>query len=185
MFKVALVGTVCTGKTTVINYLKRGIYSFPVVFLGSIAGEYITMHHPENIYSHAVNLGIQDLIVQKEAEAESRGEVVVCHRSVICPAIYDYIHGDLEGYAELIKRAKTYLSSYDVFMLFDPTEVPYIATDFRHEDDLLRTRLHEAYLKVLQELCLPWQLVTGPEVERINAIKTLIEGRHIFLERGY
>lgn len=68
-------------------------------------------------------------------------------------------------------------------MLMDPRGVPYVIANFRYEDESTRLRIHDTYLKVLQDNQLPWELVSGSETERTNCAQNIIETHFIRKER--
>lgn len=184
MGKIALVGTVCTGKTTVFNQLKKTfVLTSPTIFVREAAGEYFASNKPHNMFAHEVNIGIQDLIIKKERQAELQGSVIICDRSVLCPAVYSSAFGHDEGYRELLKRIENYIKTYDRFILMDPAGIPYVMANFRYEDEQTRLMIHEVYLRVLRELRLPWDLLSGSELERIEHVKSYIESHFISKER--
>lgn len=104
MFKFAIIGTACTGKSTVFNNLRKRINSPDFVFVKEAAGEYIARNRSVDLFTHEANIGIQDLVLQREKEAETRGEILVCDRSAICPAVYSLAFGHAEGYQQLLLR---------------------------------------------------------------------------------
>lgn len=173
--KIALVGTSCTGKTTLVDTFD----GCPgVVIAREAAREYFSKHlvPPEIRLSLKVQKAIQDVAIKNERMAALRDStLILCDRSVIDSVIYTAIGGDYLGADTLYRRAEPYLPTYQRFVVLDPEAVPYEQDEVRAEDESIRREIHEMFLRLLIERGLPFDLLSGTREDYASQIRRWIE----------
>lgn len=168
--KIALIGTSCVGKTSILDELKSVFRDH--VFINEVAREYFLRQKSKNRFSFQDQKNIQDLAIR--TEKNMTGKIIICDRSVICPIIYTNAAGDVSGGRELFSRIKDWVPTYTQLLLLDPSEVPYKKDTVRNEDNLFRMKVHSEYLVFLAEKKIQYTLITGTRPERIAKITKII-----------
>jgi len=169
--KIALIGTSCVGKTTLLEELKR-IYP-QYVFINEVARDYFSNNKSKNRFSFKDQQNIQDLVMDREKEM--KGNIVVCDRSVICPIIYTNADGDILGGKNLHSRVKEWIPTYSQLLLLDPVDVPYQKDSIRSEEKFFRMKVHKEYVAFLKDNNIQYTLIKGSWDQRLSQIKEIIQ----------
>lgn len=177
--KYAFVGAASTGKTTLLDALKQDFATQPdVVFIDESGRVYFQEHPtpPELVFSVSVQTEIQQIILAKEqAAAQNKPSIIFCDRSVLDSPVHLYAMGDTEGAEVLLKNAEFWLSTYSMFFLLDPTDVPYKKDDVRTESEDTRNLIHKTFISFLERNNISYQLLSGTLEERIARIKEILK----------
>lgn len=168
--KIALVGTSCVGKTTILEELKS---VFPNhVFINEVAREYFLKNKSENRFSFQDQKNIQDEVIRREKELKEK--FITCDRSVICPIIYTLAAGDVGGGEILFDRIKDWIGTYTHLILLDPSDVPYKNDMVRDENSDFRMMVHEEYIRFLEDKDIQYTLLSGVLKKRIERVQEII-----------
>lgn len=173
--KMALVGGVCSGKTTLFNeYQSRHRGDSRFAFVEEAARRYFRDIPPvrnrpagEQSLDNATN--IQNLALSSETEAHSSGaEFIICDSSVLTAGMYMIGHGEIKKAEQLFKAVEFWLPTYNSFMLLNPDDIPYQDDELRAEGAEHRARTHQAYIDYFTEKGIPYTLVSGSVPERMQ-----------------
>ncbi len=168
--KIALIGTSCVGKTTILDELKNIFTDY--VFINEVAREYFIKSKSNDRFSFQDQKNIQDLVI--ETEKKMNGRIVICDRSVICPIIYTHAGGDVDGAQTLHSRVSEWIPTYTHLVILDPSEVPYEKDLVRDEDNNFRMKVHKVYLEFLKEKNIEYSLISGSLEDRIKKVTEII-----------
>lgn len=173
--KIALVGTSCIGKTTLIDHYRN---DQNVVIVEEAARIFFTQNpHIEDRFSVDAQGQVQALALRNEQDAHQSGaSVILCDRSVIDAVVYVRSQGDTKGSEELLKRVEFWLPTYHKFLLLDPADVPYETDDVRQEREEVRQGFHSAFLEFFQDAGIPYELLSGTIEKRITRVNQIING---------
>jgi nicotinamide riboside kinase len=169
--KVALIGTSCTGKTTIASaFAGRD----DVVVVPEAARQYFAaagVVPAVDRYSVVVQGTIQEIAIRNEALAEARGvSRILCDRSVLDAVVYTKFGGDEAGAARLFGRVAASLAGYDRLVLLNPYDVPYRQDEIRVESAADRAAIHELFVAFLAEHAVPYILLSGSADTRIDHV---------------
>jgi nicotinamide riboside kinase len=153
--KIAFVGTLSSGKTTVFDKLqKRFQDDSRVVFIGEVARPYLTRRfeeHPEDrkkVHTIEIQGVLQGIIWQYEKDAHMQHPaLIVCDRSVLDSVIHLEAAGDTKSAGILFQRVESYVPSYDHLFLLDPANVPYEQDEVRTETPEERMLIHNTFVR--------------------------------------
>jgi len=179
MRKIAFVGTSCTGKTSLLEYLRLKISSNKTVFVEESARIFFQKHPRirKRFFCRTQGM-IQDLVFQTEKEAHLKdGHTMLCDRSVIDPVAYVLASGDKKGAEKLFRKVSRWLGTYDKFFLLDPEDVDFCQDAVRQEGEEERQKLHEAFIKLFQEKGLKFELLSGTLEERAKKVKQFLKSK--------
>lgn len=181
--KIALVGSMSVGKTTLLNSLRNShAESTHVGFIDEAARVYFTKN-PDSPREHVNTQGaIQELALSSEQNAHGLGyRVLLCDRSVIDAAVYLRSFDNFAGAEDLFERVRFWLPTYDKFLVLSPHDVPYEPDEFRIKDAYIRLRVHEEFLRFLEEKGLPFEILGGTIEQRAQRIMQIIEEKQAAL----
>lgn len=177
MRKYALVGTSCVGKTSILHEVcgRDGLeFCQPVeeaarVYFQSVrAGRPFLLRHQERI---------QEMVIDAESDAAATGaSVLLCDRSILDPIVYVEAAGDRAGAARLKEAAGDWVNSYTGFILLSPVGVPYRRDAIRREPEAFRNWVHEVFVKVLEKSGLPYMLLGGEFLDRVERVRGIVAG---------
>jgi nicotinamide riboside kinase len=174
---VALIGTSCVGKTTVIEAVKD-LYpnDGQITVLEEQARNYFEAHPEITGYTEASVQGqLMGLILAAEDQAIIRQpKVIVSDRAPICAPVYTAAGGDSESAEALYRLQKPRLPMYRMLLL-DTIGVPYKVDSVRQREGMDRQAVHEKYISFLGEHNVRYELVGGTLEDRINRVKTVID----------
>lgn len=177
--KIALVGTSCVGKTSILeSYHKRFGDDHTIAIVEEAAREYF-IQNPEipiiERFGFEPQSAIQDLAKRKEQEAHDSGaKSILTDRSVTDAAAYVLGHGDREGSKRLISRVKFWLPTYHIIFLLDPDGVPYAQDETRQEALDVRLKNHEAFLELYEDEGIRFELLSGTLDQRIKRVDEVV-----------
>lgn len=180
--KLAIVGGVSTGKTTLLNEYQRKRQGDPrFAFVEEAARRFfseqpqIRRRNPgEQSMDNARR--IQSLALASEVQAQNTGaEFIICDSSVLTAGMYMIGHGEIKKAEELFKSVEFWLPTYNRFLLLNPADVPYRDDSLRNEGESHRARTHQAYLDYFSEEGIPYKLISGTVPERIREIDDVLQ----------
>jgi nicotinamide riboside kinase len=175
--KIALIGTSCVGKTTILKRVKKYFSDqTDVLFLTEAAR--IFFHNNPNLpdrFASDVQIQIQQLVIQREREAQQQNPtVIVSDRSVLDPTAYAKANGDETGSETLIDNVTNWIPTYSKFLLLDPKGVPFKNDFIRNETIQMRQAVHDAFVLILKKQNIPYTLITGKREDRVKQVISLI-----------
>lgn len=177
--KIALVGTSCVGKTTLLDYYERRFVGDPqFAAVKEAARAYFTQNPQiplEERFGYGPQSAIQDLAMENERRAQASGaRTILTDRSVFDAPAYVRGEGDIKGSERLLSRVHHWIPTYHTIFLLDPVDVPYIQDDIRQEDPTVRLRNHEAFLELFKIAQIRYDLLSGTFEGRVKKINEVI-----------
>lgn len=176
--KIALIGTSCVGKTTILNELrKRNATDTRIEFLKEAARIFF-QENPAlpNRFTPDIQRKIQSLVIQREkVAAEKNVSLIVSDRSVIDPVAYAMSNGDEKEADFLLQTVRNWITTYTTFLVLNPADVPYKNDSIRNEDIFIRQKVHDCLLQILANESIPFLLVSGSVLHRANTIQSVID----------
>lgn len=180
-YKFALVGTSRSGKTTLIVVLHKKLvkkYGAQKVGISQEAARYYFSNKKIRKPFSFVNQGkVQRIAKNFEEKAQKKGfKVILSDRSVLDAVAYVHAMGDKEGSKKLHKRMEEWISTYDHFFLLNPKGIKYQTDEVRREDEQTRNKFHISFVTILENLNMPYTLISGNKKERANKMFKIITG---------
>lgn len=176
--KIAFIGTSSVGKTETFEFYRKRFENDPqVIFVEEAARRYFK-DHPEIVVRFAKEPQgeIQKIALRDEQEAhESGAKIIFCDRSVLDAVAYVRAHGDKDGSEELLERVVFWLPTYNMLLLLDPSDVPFVNDEQRKEKEEERNNIHNAFLELFAEKQIPYELLSGTREERYRRIDEILE----------
>lgn len=177
--KFALIGTSCTGKTTLIYMLKNAMENKKpkkkIIIAEEAARKYFEGKNIENRFSFFHQKNIQNLAQEIELKAQENADYVLCDRSVLDAAAYVHATGKKQNTKRLLGRMDAWLKTYTHLFLLDPKDIDYKIDSIRKEHKKTRGKFHQSFLEILSNSHLPWTLISGTTYERIPKMMKIIE----------
>lgn len=176
--KIAFVGTLSSGKTTVIESLtsKYG-EDKSVVFVPEAARIYFQDNPLTNgaIPNAKDARLIQEMQIKMEEDAHMvNPRIIFCDRSVFDAAVYSRVFGTLNYSEKLYLKMADRVSTYSKFFLLDPRDVPHVPDEVRWEDEATREKLHNTFMEFFDEKKIPYELLSGTIEERLARIDQVL-----------
>lgn len=181
MYKFALVGTSCVGKTTLLEKLEEELKTmFPrktIVTVEEAARLYFSTHKAKNPFSFFHQTRIQNLVHKQEQQIMKKNpDLVISDRSVIDAIVYIGAMGDRLRTKKLLKKMRHWIATYTHFFLLDPKHIPYQTDNIRKEKRDLRGKFHDAFLYFFSSSHLPYSIISDKTIdERLSKIIKTIE----------
>ncbi len=176
--KFALIGTSSVGKTTLLKRLEKELQKRSkkkTIFVEEAARYYFEKNKVKNPFSFNNQKNIQALAKRFEQNAERKNpSIIICDRSVLDAVAYVRTVGKDKEWKNLLERVKDWVETYDHFFLLDPNGVSYETDKIRKEEKTLRDKFHESFIKVLNEIKVPYTLISGDKRERVNRMLDII-----------
>ena len=172
--KIALVGTCCVGKTTLLDFYTE---DQDVAISEEAARVFFTINPdvPDR-FSVDVQGQIQAMAMSNEKQASTDGvRALICDRSVLDAVVYTYARGNKEGARALFTKVEFWLPTYHKFLLLDPRDVPYQTDDVRREDEETRQQLHDAYIEFFEANRIVYELLSGTVKQRMERINQILQ----------
>ena len=177
--KYAFVGAACVGKTTLLEKLRTEFATRPdVAFIEESAREYFTANPTpiDQVFSFETQKRLQDMIIEREKEAHTTNPIIIfCDRSVLDSPAHVEAMGDIEGGEKLLENVRFWLPTYKLFLLLDPSDIPYRQDEVRRESEDTRNMIHQIFQEFLIRNQIPFQLLSGTIEGRVAQIKELME----------
>ncbi|MBI4029466.1 MAG: ATP-binding protein [Candidatus Blackburnbacteria bacterium] len=173
--KIALVGTSCVGKTTILEALQKKYADCPDIgFVPEAARNFFERNPGIDRFTKETQAKIQTFAIEQEHKINGIPNVIVCDRSPLDAAAYTRAAGDFEGAGELVASVLYWMPTYEVLLLLNPADVPYQNDHVRSEDANFRQQVHDAFVHILEENKIPYMLLCGTFEERLKQIDVLI-----------
>lgn len=163
--KLLLTGTFCSGKTTLVNKLRKypGTYVIDEIARPLLAKGTLLMFKPE----------FQQILLEKQLEQERLAEttsanLVICDRGII----------DIECYSRYFGYPLVYYTirehrPYDIIFLCSPSEID-VAPVYGEAAIPMRDQLHNIFIRTLDELGLKYKILVGSRVDRLRELEISI-----------
>jgi predicted ATPase len=170
--KIALMGTCCSGKTTLLEHLKKGVGSLQgVTFVREAARDYFEQYPTVPRRTLRTQGAIQEIAHYNEMQAQVSGaKIIICDRSVLDAAVYMRHYGDELGARILYNRMVNWIPTYQRLFLLDPEGIPFVQDSVRNETQEERTKIHESYLSFFEDFEVPHSLLSGLPGERLKTV---------------
>lgn len=162
MKKVAVIGAICSGKTTLVNSYADSNYVSIVPDSGRL---YLSSHTVVDRSSLEFQMSLLAFIKHLESQA-NHNLVVLCDGCIISPIVHMMAHGMTKEAMVITENLKDHIATYNHFLLLDIDHIPYVRDDIRNESIDFRKNLQTSYIKLVKELKLPYTLLGGTLAER-------------------
>lgn len=177
--KFALIGTSCVGKSTLLpliqKKLQRTYRGMHIISVPEAARHYFVARNARKPFSYFHQNNIQNIAKQFEQNAYKQNpDIIICDRSVLDAVVYVKTADSSEKASRLLDKIISYLATYHHFFLLDPNDVAYIPDKIRKESFQTRSAFHKTFLAMLLMLQLPYTLISGNQVKRLNTIQSII-----------
>lgn len=169
--KILLTGTFRTGKTTALNILKEKLPR-EAILLPEVARSLL-----ESNPSLEKNPLFQDILFAEQMRLEreaTTAPIVICDRGSVDIVSYSRVFNH-----PLKKEWVEWCHTYDKVFLFDKEEVPFTEEIIKAESQYapgrdwveFRKRVESEIFSVLQELSIPYSIITGTPENRAEVIR--------------
>jgi HTH-type transcriptional repressor of NAD biosynthesis genes len=118
-----------------------------------------------SIVNHQISLEHRALEFAANLSPGQEGPWIVCDTDTLATVAWweRYLGSDPSA---LLEFAKSRLA--DLYLLTDPTGVDFDASDPLRDGAAIRVAMHERFVKLLEEVGVPWFLVTGSPSDRLT-----------------
>lgn len=177
MQKIAFSGAMCSGKSTLLNRFEEYFSEREDVQIVPEQARlfFVESGIPTDCLTPEVQGQLADWVRQAEEEAQNTGaDLILCDRSVLDAAAYLRFGGYSEESNALIERVQVWLPTYEKFILFDPTDIPFINDEFRYETADDRDQLHQIFVEMFKEHGIAYELLRGSQEDRFQRVLELI-----------
>lgn len=177
--KIALVGSLSVGKTTILNILRKKYKERrEIIFVDEVAREYFQKYGMRERFSIKAQSKIQELILKREQKIhDQKPSIIICDRSVIDSVVYLKSYGDKKSSEVLLERIRLWLPTYSHFFLLSPSGWPYSKDEIRTEDQKKRRKVHLHYVHFFKKNSLPVKMLTGGLAKRLAEIEGYLNTR--------
>lgn len=171
--KIAFVGTVCAGKTTLLEACRSAFERrADVAYVEEVARRFFETNQDTPHLAFETQALLQRLIIAEEQKAAvATPKIILCDRSVLDAIPYTEVGGNPEGAQALRRGVRAWLPTYERFFLLDPTDIPYAADRVRTESSEDRLALHQAFVRTLDDLRVPYELLSGSVDDRLARVR--------------
>ena len=163
--KISFIGGMCTGKTTLLKQYedKPGIKT-----VKDSARDYLQINPELDRSSISTHKQLAEEILQCEQITNTPNDnIIICDGSILTVVAHAVAYKNQDSANYLLKKYSFWLPSYENFFLLNPKDIPYITDAVRTETEEFREVLHNAFLKLLVDLHLPYKLLSGTVKERM------------------
>ncbi|MBQ2852881.1 MAG: ATP-binding protein [Bacteroidales bacterium] len=172
MFKIAITGPESTGKSTLSeklahHYNTNFVPEYSRSYLENFVGQYTENDVVE------IAKGQHNLILEEEKKSSkiliADTEIVVC--KIWVEYVFKHSNTTIDN---LLKK-----QDFDLYLLCD-IDLPWVYDPLRENPDIdERKELFEIYRNTLEQMKVPFEIVSGDNDERVNnAIKVIEKHRH-------
>ncbi|MBE6346725.1 MAG: ATPase [Lentimicrobiaceae bacterium] len=172
MFKIAITGPESTGKSTLSeklahHYNTNFVPEYSRSYLENFVGQYTENDVVE------IAKGQHNLIIEEEKKSSkiliADTEIVVC--KIWVEYVFKHSNTTIDN---LLKK-----QDFDLYLLCD-IDLPWVYDPLRENPDIdERKELFEIYRNTLEQMKVPFEIVSGDNDERVNnAIKVIEKYRH-------
>lgn len=172
--KIALSGSLCSGKTTLLErHADSADYGFTVV--EEQARRYFEQHEPPDRLDFEVQETLVGLIQEAEHAAHENGGIILCDRAVVDSLAYLYAAGrKVEAETIMDERICMWLPTYDRLLLCDIDGIPMVGDSIRTEDAAFRERLHDAFIEAFEDFGIPYEKLSGTSEQRAARLTEVV-----------
>ena len=172
MFKIAITGPESTGKSTLAeklahHYKTDFVPEYSRFYLENFVGQYTENDVVE------IAKGQHNLIL--EEEKKSSKILIADTEIVVCKIWVEYVFKHSNKVIDEILKQQ----DFDLYLLCD-IDLPWVYDPLRENPDIdERKELFEIYRNTLEQMKVPFEIVSGDNDERVNnAIKVIEKYRH-------
>lgn len=172
MFKIAITGPESTGKSTLSeklahHYNTNFVPEYSRSYLENFVGQYTENDVVE------IAKGQHNLIL--EEEKKSSKILIADTEIVVCKIWVEYVFKHSNKVIDEILKQQ----DFDLYLLCD-IDLPWVYDPLRENPDIdERKELFEIYRNTLEQMKVPFEIVSGDNDERVNnAIKVIEKYRH-------
>ncbi|MBR2052501.1 MAG: ATP-binding protein [Bacteroidales bacterium] len=172
MFKIAITGPESTGKSTLSeklahHYNTNFVPEYSRSYLENFVGQYTENDVVE------IAKGQHNLIL--EEEKKSSKILIADTEIVVCKIWVEYVFKHSNKVIDEILKQQ----DFDLYLLCD-IDLPWVYDPLRENPDIdERKELFEIYKNTLEQMKVPFEIVSGDNDERVNnAIKVIEKYRH-------
>lgn len=169
-FRILFTGTLDAGKTTIAELFvnRPDVHVVREVARDLLSSNPALESHPD------LQIKIIDEQIKRELIAErSLKPFVILDRSYLDVICYSRYFGHSIDEAALIKQL-----NYDKVLLFSPYDIDVTST-LSTEMQNYRTSIHEMFIRVLEELAMPYEIVSGDVQRRLSRIQDILISANI------
>ena len=179
MFKIAITGPESTGKSTLSeklahHYNTNFVPEYSRSYLENFVGQYTENDVVE------IAKGQHNLILEEERKLSAKTQQVTSlliadTEIVVCKIWVEYVFKHSNKVIDEILKQQ----DFDLYLLCD-IDLPWIYDPLRENPDIdERKELFEIYRNTLEQMKVPFEIVSGDNDERVNnAIKVIEKYRH-------
>lgn len=184
--RVAIVGTHCTGKSTLIEQLKqdKDIQKLDFVFIESPTRSLKEKGlHINNKASNYDETQRECLIYDRRVIKDTRNRNVISDRCLLDTFIYtQYLYQDNKVTLDVYKMVDTFWrntqSEYTIFILTSPKGIELKLDNARIQDVEFRNKIHDLFIEEITNNQIKslskFFIIEGTEEERLEQAKTII-----------
>ena len=179
MFKIAITGPESTGKSTLAeklahHYNFRSIPEYSRTYLENFAGQYTEDDVVE------IAKGQYNLILEEEKKLSVKTQqatsiLIADTEIVVCKIWVEYVFKHSNKVIDEILKQQ----NFDLYLLCD-IDLPWVYDPLRENPNIEeREELFEIYKSTLEQMKVPFEIVSGDDEVRVNnAIKVIEKYRH-------
>lgn len=177
-FRIAMVGSHSTGKTTLLNHLRRRCSAVRLVTIEEIARRLIALGFPMG-KNTVVDSWVSFIDEQLRQERVLNGEtfdLLVSDRTVMDAAAYSSVNRLLPRpfippyFVSMVREIAFREAGYYDLYAYCPIEFPMHADGVRDEDEEYRSAIDRAVRQLLEEAGLDFVVLTGSVEERFDTL---------------
>ena len=166
--KIAIVGAMCVGKTTLVNDLKQHT-SFPI--LPEVALQMIREGY--KLYQN-VTVETEYEILRRQVKLEEKYDEFIADRCLVDLLAYANILFEYEDELLLSITAELMKAKYDVILFIEP-EFPMIKRGKRSADPAFQKEINNEIKKILKNGKFHHYKITGSKEDRVKQVLKIIK----------
>jgi nicotinamide riboside kinase len=180
--KIALIGTSCTGKTTLFEHFRREYANNDQIkFSEEGARAYFEDQKKKNEplparFTVDIQRAIQERTMTNEKTTHaSNPTIIFCDSSTVDQVVYTRAQGDKKGAEELYEGISLWVPTYSKFFMLDPRDVPFKNDEIRNEPSTFRQNVHDTFVELFTEKGLAYDILSGTVEERFRTVDKLVK----------